>query len=88
MLFVVQNQRQAVITLLYRLHNLKIVASRVGKQVFLVFVFYITPCLRVNVRVVLQSQCPEVFLRYICMAFVYVSVLFRWRGWIQMDVCI
>ena len=34
MLFVVQNQRQAVITLLYRLHNLKIVASRVGKQVF------------------------------------------------------
>ena len=31
-LFVMQNQRQAVIALLYRLHNLKVVADRVGKQ--------------------------------------------------------
>ena len=41
-LFVVQNQRQAVITLLYCLHNLKVVAARVGKQVYLVCVFYVT----------------------------------------------
>ena len=33
-LIIVQNQRQAVITMIHRLHNLKIVASKVGKQVF------------------------------------------------------
>ena len=31
----VQNQRQAVIAMIHRLNNLKIVASKVGKQVFL-----------------------------------------------------
>ena len=30
---VIQNQRQAVISLIYRLHNLKVVADRVGRQV-------------------------------------------------------
>ena len=33
-LIFVQDQRQAVITMIHRLHNLKIVASKVGKQVF------------------------------------------------------
>ena len=32
---VIQNQRQAVISLIYRLHNLKAVADRVGKRVCL-----------------------------------------------------
>ena len=40
-IIIVQNQRQAVISLIYRLHNLKIVADRVGKQV----------CLQVSVSV-------------------------------------
>ena len=34
-IIIVQNQRQAVISLIYRLHNLKVVADRVGKQVCL-----------------------------------------------------
>ena len=33
-LIIVQKQRQAVITMIHLLHNLKIVASKVGKQVF------------------------------------------------------
>ena len=32
-LIFMQNQRQAVIALVYRLQNLKVVADRVGKQV-------------------------------------------------------
>ena len=40
-IIVIQNQRQAVISLIYRLHNLKVVADRVGKQV----------CLKVSVSV-------------------------------------
>ena len=37
--FVTQNQRQAVISLIYRLHNLKVIADRVGKQVCYSFKF-------------------------------------------------
>ena len=69
-LFVVQNQRQAVTSLLYRLHNLKIVASRVGKQVFLVFVFYITTLFKGKCESCAAKKVPrdfpEIYLYLFC----------------------
>ena len=52
-IIVIQNQRQAVISLIYRLHNLKAVADRVGKQVcFLVSVCVMSVFCRGSVRAV------------------------------------
>ena len=69
-LFVVQNQRQAVITLLYRLHNLKVVAARVGKQVYLVCVFCVTTLFKGKCESCTGQKVPrgypEVYLYVLC----------------------